>query len=103
MTNRRPSIFQIGKVIDDGAVVRITGWGLGLCPPRCGCHCDPRNGGLEISQSDTGQLGLRQFLTTGEVCDCCEPWTANELAGTLRDLEALETLTTSAPEREEQS
>ena len=29
--SRKPSVFQVGKVRDDGRTVVISGWGLGLC------------------------------------------------------------------------
>ena len=44
--SRKPSVFQIGKVRDDGHTVVISGWGLGLCASafqderRSPCGCD---------------------------------------------------------------
>jgi hypothetical protein len=80
---RHPSIFKVGKVRDDGHTVTITGWGLGLCQDLCQCHRHPVGGMLTIHQDqDTGDLGLHRWRD----CDCCTPWTADDLAAVLRDL-----------------
>ena len=60
--SRKPSVFQVGKVRDDGRTVVISGWGLGLA-----------------TYAEGG-------------CDCCEPWTADELAAILRDFSSLSAL-----------
>lgn len=79
MKANRPSIFQIGKVFErDGSTV-ITGWGLGLCITRCACHRHPNNGHLYIAEDqELGLVGLRSFTFDG-TCNCCLPWTADEL------------------------
>lgn len=75
---RRPSIFQVGKVRDDGHTVAITGWGVGLCAAGCHCHRHPTGGQLAMDEDQTaGTLGLRCFRVGG--CDCCRPWEAHEL------------------------
>ena len=87
MTVRHPSIFKIGRVADDGETVRVTGWGVGLCQAGCACHRHPTGGHLVVSEDEgVGTLGLRKFRP----CDCCQPWTADELAAIVRDLAELE-------------
>lgn len=89
---RRPSVFKIGRVHDDGHEVHITGWGIGLCMTRCRCHLHPIGGMLAIYQDHRGRLGLRCFRPAG--CDCCQPWEPDELAdfaAALADIEALST------------
>ena len=94
--SRKPSVFQIGKVRDDGRTVVISGWGLGLCASGCPCHRHPIAGNLAISEDHAaGTLGLASYHEDG--CDCCEPWTADELAGVLRDFETLARLDASEP------
>jgi hypothetical protein len=96
VTRQRPSIFQLGKVVDDGLTVVIKGWGFGLCMLACQCHRHPTAGHLAIQQDDReGRLGLMNFR--GEPCDCCEPWTADELAAILRDNLVLEGLAVVEP------
>lgn len=76
-----PSIFQVGRVKERGGVVTIHGWGLGLCAQQCNCHQDPATFQLSIFEDQAkGLLGLIQH----RACDCCVPWTADELAGVLR-------------------
>lgn len=80
---RRPSIFQVGEVRDDGTSVLITGWGLGLCLAACVCHRDA-TGQLRILEDQSGgTLGLSSWAPG---CTCCEPWQAHELAAILADL-----------------
>jgi hypothetical protein len=93
---RKPSVFQVGKVRDDGHTVVISGWGLGLCAAACACHRDPSAGHLAIAEDQrAGRLGLVSFRDDG--CDCCEPWTAEELTAVLRDFEALARLDAQEP------
>ena len=94
--SRKPSVFQVGKVRDDGRTVVISGWGLGLCAQGCACHRHPSAGHLAIDEDQAGgRLGLASYRDGG--CDCCEPWTADELAGVLRDFEILAGLDASEP------
>lgn len=81
---RRPAITHIGHIDDDGTTVTVHGWGLGLCTRQCACHRHPRTRQLGILPSDDGRLGLASHR---DGCDCCQPWTADELAAVLRDLE----------------
>lgn len=93
---RKPSVFQIGKVRDDGRTVVISGWGLGLCAAACTCHRHPSAGHLAIAEDQAaGLLGLVCYSEDG--CDCCEPWTADELAAVLRDFEMLSALDAQEP------
>lgn len=86
--SRKPSIFQIGKVRDDGRTVVISGWGLGLCATGCSCHRHPALGHLTIEEDHAGgRLGLTSFADGA--CDCCQAWTADELAGILRDFQSV--------------
>jgi len=94
--SRKPSVFQVGKVRDDGRTVVISGWGLGLCAAACTCHRHPDAGHLPIAEDqEGGRLGLVTFSEDG--CTCCEPWTADELAAILRDFAALEDLHAEEP------
>lgn len=79
---RRPSIFQIGHVHDDGTTVTVTGWGLGLCAAACDCHRHPTGRHLTLLTTADGHLGLVSY----RACDCCQPWTPDELAAVVRDL-----------------
>src|SRR3712207_6805639 len=89
--SRKPSVFQVGKVRDDGRTVVISGWGLGLCAAACACHRHPSAGHLAIAEDQAaGKLGLATFREGG--CDCCEPWTAEELVAILRDFSSLAAL-----------
>ncbi len=91
----KPSVFQIGRVWDDGTSVVVSGWGLGLCAAACACHRHPSAGALAISEDQAeGRLGLVSYREGG--CDCCEPWTADELTAIVRDLESVAAL--DAPE-----
>jgi hypothetical protein len=93
---RKPSVFQVGKVRDDGHTVVISGWGLGLCAAGCTCHRHPSAGHLAIAEDQAGgSIGLVTFAEGG--CDCCEPWTSEELAGVLRDLQAIAGLDVQEP------
>lgn len=83
---RRPSIFQVGQVRDDGQTVTVTGWGLGLCASNCNCHRHPESRHLTLVEDyRVGSLGLARH---GGPCNCCQPWTYEELAAVLRDLAA---------------
>jgi hypothetical protein len=94
--SRKPSVFQIGKVRDDGRTVVISGWGLGLCAAGCACHRHPAAGHLAIAEDQAaGKLGLASFREDG--CDCCEPWTADELTAILRDFSMLAALDANEP------
>jgi hypothetical protein len=94
--SRKPSVFQVGKVRDDGRTVVISGWGLGLCAQGCACHRHPSAGHLAIDEDQAGgRLGLATYREGG--CDCCEPWTADELAAILRDLETVAGLQAQEP------
>jgi hypothetical protein len=85
-----PSIFQVGKVDDDGTTVVIHGWGLGLCAAGCHCHRHPTGGFLAIADDwINGTVGL---VSWRDGCDCCSPWTADELAAVVRDLADIETI-----------
>ena len=93
--SRKPSVFQVGKVRDDGRTVVISGWGLGLCATGCACHRHPSAGSLAIAEDQAGgRIGLASYV---EACDCCEPWTADELASILRDLESVASLQSQEP------
>src|SRR3712207_7626520 len=94
--SRKPSVFQVGKVRDDGRTVVISGWGLGLCASACTCHRHPSAGHLAIAEDQAGgRLGLATYREDG--CDCCEPWTADELAAILRDLQTVAGLQAQEP------
>lgn len=94
--SRKPSVFQVGKVRDDGHTVVISGWGLGLCAAACACHRHPNAGSLAIDEDQAGgKLGLASYRDGG--CDCCEPWTAEELAAILRDFRAVSSLQAQEP------
>jgi hypothetical protein len=89
-------VFQVGKVHDDGRTIVISGWGLGLCASGCPCHRHPIAGSLAICEDHAaGTLGLTSYREDG--CDCCEPWTADELAAVLRDFEAVGALEAQEP------
>ncbi|HZB21484.1 MAG TPA: hypothetical protein VE463_16720 [Blastococcus sp.] len=94
--SRKPSVFQVGKVRDDGRTVVISGWGLGLCTSGCACHRHPIAGHLAIEEDQAGGLlGLASYTDGG--CDCCEPWTADELSAILRDLDTVAGLQAQEP------
>jgi hypothetical protein len=88
---QKPSIFQLGAVeAADGGTV-VSGWGLGMCAPRCACHRDPADGQLRISEDRAaGTLGLHSFEPAR--CGCCRPWTTDELRAVLRDAAAVAAL-----------
>ena len=93
---QKPSVFQVGSVWDDGNTVVVAGWGLGLCITACACHRHPRAGSLAISEDPVGgRLGLASYREGG--CDCCEPWTADELAAIIRDFRAVSSLQAQEP------
>ena len=92
---QKPSVFQIGRVWSDGYAVVVSGWGLGPCITACACHRHPSAGNLAIAEDqDQGLIGLVSHRDGG--CDCCEPWTADELTAVVRDLEMVAHL--DAPE-----
>ena len=94
--SRKPSVFQVGKVRDDGHTVVISGWGLGLCAAACACHRHPSAGHLAIAEDQAGgRLGLASYRDGG--CDCCEPWTAEELSAILRDFRTVSSLQAEEP------
>ena len=94
--SHKPSVFQIGKVRDDGHTVVISGWGLGLCAEACACHRHPSAGSLAIDEDQAGgRLGLVSYADGG--CDCCETGTAEELSGVLRDFQSLASLDAQEP------
>ncbi len=88
---QKPSVFQVGRVWDDGNAVVVSGWGLGACASGCACHRHPSAGSLAIAEDQSrGLLGLVSYREDG--CDCCEPWTAGELSAILRDFSSLAAL-----------
>ncbi len=93
---QKPSVFQVGRVWDDGHAVVVSGWGLGSCASSCACHRHPSTGSLAIDEDQTrGLLGLASYREGG--CDCCEPWTAGELSAIVRDLQVVDGLDASEP------
>lgn len=93
---QKPSIFQVGRIWDDGDTMVISGWGLGLCISACSCHRHPAAGSLAISEDPAGgRLGLASYREGG--CDCCQPWTAGELAAIVRDLDLVAGLDAQKP------
>jgi hypothetical protein len=93
---QKPSVFQVGQVWDDGTTVVVSGWGLGLCAAACTCHRHPTAGHLAIDEDHAqGLLGLVTYREGG--CDCCEPWTADELGAILRDLEMVSGIDAQEP------
>jgi hypothetical protein len=93
---QKPSVFQVGRIWDDGRTVVVSGWGIGLCASGCACHRHPISGTLTIDEDQAGgTLGLSSFRPDG--CDCCEPWTADELSAVLRDLQSVSGLDAEEP------
>ena len=93
---QKPSVFQVGRVWNDGNAVVVSGWGLGLCASACACHRHPSAGRLAIAEDQAGgRLGLASYRDGG--CDCCEPWTAEELAAILRDFRTVSNLQAQEP------
>jgi len=93
---QKPSIFQVGQVWDDGSSVVVAGWGLGLCVSGCACHRHPSAGSLAIAEDQAGgRLGLVSYRDGG--CDCCEPWTADELGAIVRDFRVVAGLDAQEP------
>ena len=96
MRTQKPSVFQVGRVWNDGSSVVVSGWGLGLCASACACHRHPSAGHLAIAEDQAGgRLGLASYRDGG--CDCCEPWTADELAAILRDFRTVWSLQAEEP------
>lgn len=81
-----PGIWQVGTLRDDGTPA---GWGIGPCQTQCLCHRG-RAGNLTIHEGN-GTLGLHQWRP----CTCCTPWTVDELAAILTDLDRLAALETA--------
>jgi hypothetical protein len=95
--SQKPSIFQLGKVHENGPSVIVSGWGLGMCASSCRCHRNPEDGQLALAEDQAaGRLGLRSFSDAGR-CDCCEPWTSAELSAILRDVAVLEAMDAQEP------
>ena len=93
---QKPSVFQVGRVWDDGNAVVVSGWGLGLCVSACACHRHPSAGSLAIAEDQAaGLIGLVSYREGG--CDCCEPWTADELGAVVRDLQMVAGLDAQEP------
>lgn len=91
-----PAIHQVGRVVDTGDTLIVSGWGLGVCAAECACHYSPSTGQLAIHQDQVdGHLGLVSYMPGG--CTCCEPWTAFELADVIRDLADIDALQHQAP------
>jgi hypothetical protein len=87
----KAAITRVGTVKRLGSITAVTGWTLGLCLRGCDCHRDPHTSGLTIRQGANGQISLAKY----RVCDCCEPWTWQELQGFLTDLAAIQKLPTA--------
>ena len=95
--SQKPSIFQLGKVHDNGPSVIVSGWGLGMCATNCRCHRNPEDGQLALDEDQAaGRLGLVSFTESGS-CDCCEAWTSAELAAILRDVAVVEAIDAQEP------
>lgn len=92
---QKPSVFQVGTVWDDGDTIVVAGWGLGLCIAACDCHRHPSTGSLAIAEDHAA--GLIGLTSHRDGCDCCEPWTAEELAVVVRDLEMVAAFDTPEP------
>jgi hypothetical protein len=93
---QKPSVFQVGRIWDDGRAIVVSGWGIGLCASGCDCHRHPISGTLAIDEDQAGgTLGLSSFRPDG--CECCEPWTADELSAVLRDLQSVSGLDAEEP------
>lgn len=87
-----PGIYQVGRVRTDGDTIVVSGWGLTTCSAHCTCHRSPTTGQLTIRENQ--QLGLLGLLQH-RACDCCGPWTADELAAVVRDLADVAALETA--------
>ena len=93
---QKPSVFQVGRVWDDGNAVVVSGWGLGLCVSACACHRHPSAGNLAIAEDQAeGLIGLVSYREGG--CDCCEAWSADELAAVIRDFDNVSSLEAQEP------
>lgn len=88
--DRRPGIFRIGTVRDTGDAIHVAHWGLTFCADGCRCHTHPGTGQLAILEDQaTGDLGLVSYRPG---CDCCTPWTCDELVAVVRDLADIDSL-----------
>jgi hypothetical protein len=85
---RHPGIYQVGVVAHHGDTTTISGWGLCPCSSRCTCHVPLA---IHQNQAAAGLLGLAKNTD----CDCCVPWTADELEAVMRDMVDLATLETA--------
>jgi hypothetical protein len=90
MTDRRPGIGEIGKVRDNGTTATAYGWGIGQCAARCTCHRD-LDGRLKLYEGRDGSLGLVSYRAD---CDCCQPWSVEELRSIIAELAQIQ----AAPE-----
>ena len=63
--SHKPSVFQVGKVRDDGRTVVISGWGLGLCAAACACHRHPSAGHLALAGAALALLGAAAVALVG--------------------------------------
>ena len=94
---QKPSIFQLGKVHENGPSVIVSGWGLGMCASACRCHRNPEDGQLALAEDQAGgSLGLQSFTDSG-ACDCCEAWTSAELSSIRRDVAGVAALDGAEP------
>src|SRR3954453_22318650 len=94
--SRKLSVFQVGKIRDDGRTVVISGWGLGLCASGCACHRHPTAGHLSIAEDQAGGLlGPASYPEGG--WGGWRPWEADELSAILRDFEAVASLEAQEP------
>ena len=94
--SHKPSVFQVGKVRDDGHTVVISGWGLGLCAGRA-----PATGTRPPATSRSTRTrpvaGSAWSAIADGGCDCCEAWTADELSAILRDFQTIAGLEAQEP------
>lgn len=85
----RPRIVNVGAVTEDleSEEIRIHGWGLGPCAANCACHRHPETNQLSLLEDAVnGRLGLTTYR---DDCECCEPWTVEELAAVVSDLRSI--------------
>lgn len=88
----RPGVLKIGTVRTVGNMTTVEGWGLATCARHCSCHHKPSDGQLSIFQNE--QLGLLGLVSFRTGCNCCVPWTADELAAIVTELDELEHMPT---------
>jgi hypothetical protein len=87
----KAGITTVGTITHRGSIITIAGWTLIRCLRGCNCHQHPQTRTISLKQGASGQVGLAKY----RVCDCCEPWTWQELEGFLTDLAAIEELPTA--------